>query len=100
MSQQVENLDTSGLIQLENTIKSAIPEFRELEDEIKATSNTLLNSWLGKGKVEYETQAELIFTKIKDISEELIDLYNMVVNAEKTYIDADQATAKAISMNS
>lgn len=99
MSQQVQTLDTSGLIQLESTIKKAIPEFQQLENRIRGTSNRLLNSWIGKGKVEYETQAELVFTKINDISEELTDLYNMVVSAEKTYIDADQAAAKAFSMN-
>lgn len=99
MSRQVQTLDTSGLVQLENTIKSAIPEFQQLENQIRGTSNRLMSSWVGEGKVEYQTQAELIFTKINDISEELTDLYNMVVSAEKTYIDADQAAAKAFSMN-
>lgn len=99
MSQQVQTLDTSGLVQLENTIKNAIPEFQKLGDKVRETSNGLMNTWVGKGKVEYETQSELIFMKINDISEELTDLYKMVVSAEKTYIDADQAAAKAFSMN-
>ena len=57
-----------------------------------------MDSWVGKGRNEFATQVSLINGKLGDISDELYDLYDAIVQAEKTYIDADQALAKEMSI--
>lgn len=96
----MEYLDTAGLIEAERKLKEATEVFNELSRKMRGTTRALLSSWDGKGRVEFETQSDLMVLKLEDLSEALTDAYEALVSAEKTYINADEETAKAISMNS
>ena len=95
----VKSLDTSGFAEAEQATSDAITAFNSTLKKMQSVTNTILDSWIGKGRKEFATQVTLINSKLGDISDELYDLYDAIVQAEKTYIDADQAIAKELSIN-
>jgi WXG100 family type VII secretion target len=99
MSGQIQTLDTSGFVATEKFISEKITSFDDQVKQMRITTNDLLSTWQGKGRNEFETQVNLMMSRLGDISDELYDLYNALVSAEKEYIDADQAAAKAISIS-
>ena len=94
----VKSLDTSGFTDATQAASEAIAAFNETLKTMQSVTNTILDSWVGKGRNEFATQVSLINGKLGDISDELYDLYDAIVKAEKTYIDADQALAKEMSI--
>lgn len=99
MSAQFTSLDTSGFVAVEQSISNNITLFNAQVQKMRRTSTNLLSTWQGKGRNEFETQMTLMISKLDDISEDLYDMYNALVKAEKEYIDADQATAKNMMIN-
>lgn len=94
----VKSLDTSGFTDATQAASDAISAFNETLKTMQSVTNAILDSWVGKGRNEFATQVSLINGKLGDISDELYDLYDAIVQAEKTYIDADQALAKEMSI--
>ncbi len=95
----VRHLDTSGFAAAEEAASTAITSFNETLKTMQSITNTILDLWIGEGRNEFATQVTLINSKLGDISDELYDLYDAIVQAEKTYIDADQAIAKELSIS-
>lgn len=95
---EVKYLETEGFLQAETTISDTITKFNEQVTKMRNTTTTLLGTWAGDGRVEFDTQTTLIMGKLGDISDELYDLYNALVEAHQAYIDADEAAAKAESI--
>lgn len=95
----VKSLDTSGFAEAEQAASDAITAFNNTLKKMQSVTNNILDSWIGEGRNEFATQVTLINSKLGDISDELYDLYEAIVQAEKTYIDADQAIAKELSIN-
>ena len=94
----VKYLETEGFLKAETATSTAIKEFNTQVNKMRTTTTNLLDTWAGKGRVEFDTQTTLIMGKLGDISEELYDLYNALVEAHQAYIDADEASAKSMSI--
>lgn len=99
MSAQFISLDTSGFVATEKAISDNITLFNAQVQKMRRTSTNLLSTWQGKGRNEFETQMTLMMSKLDDISDDLYDMYNALVKAEKEYIDADEAKAKEMMMS-
>ena len=95
----VQYLDTSGFHDAAKAASDAILAFNSSLEKMQEVTNKILDRWVGRGRNEFETQVYMISVKLEDISDELYDLYNAIVEAQKTFIDADIAEAKARSID-
>lgn len=92
----VTTLDTSGFEAACKKFEQAGKDFDTCIDKIETTSSTLLDSWEGKGRKEFEYQYKLLKGKLEDISDDLYEIYNSLQEAEVTYSETDDEVAKAI----
>jgi len=58
---------------------------------MKSHTDTLLGTWDGEGRNQFETQYTLMEQQLKDISDVLYEIYEALVDAQAAYIDADEA---------
>jgi WXG100 family type VII secretion target len=77
--------------------KDSIKEFEGYVKQMKAHTSTLLNTWVGEGRNQFQTQYTLMERQLDDISDVLYEIYEALVDAQSAYIDADEAVAKQIS---
>ena len=92
----VEHLDTSGFEDACNKFKESGRAYTASLKRLEKASNALLDSWDGKGRKEYEYQYKLLKGKLEDISDDLYDMYDALLEAKVTYMEADEEMAKAI----
>ena len=97
MSPKVRFLYTWGLQKTARDFKTGIQDFNACVKEMHNVTNSLLSTWDGDGKNQFETQYTLMKAKLDDISDTLYDIYDALVESETTYIDADESVAKEIS---
>lgn len=93
----VEYIYTYGLQQTAAKFKDGIKTFNECVRDMNKETDSLLDSWEGDGKNQFETQVKLMKKKLDDISDMLYDIYDVLVESETTYIDTDESVAKQIS---
>jgi WXG100 family type VII secretion target len=92
----VVKLDTSGFESACKSFENGTKEFDDLVERFRNASEALLQSWDGKGGNEFEYQYNLLKGKLKDISEDLYEIYEALLEAEVAYSEADDEMAKAI----
>ena len=95
----IRHLNTAGFSDAAKALSDAIETYNECLKTMQTTTNTILDNWIGKGCNEFATQVRLINGKLEDISDELYEMYKAIVQAEKAYIDTDQAMAKELNIN-
>ncbi|WP_167955714.1 WXG100 family type VII secretion target [Anaerosporobacter faecicola] len=92
----VKTLDTSGFEAACKKFEQAGKDFTTYIKQIETTSTTLLDTWEGKGRKEFEYQYKLLKGKFEDISDDLYEIYSSLQEAEVTYVEADEEVSKAI----
>jgi len=92
----VVKLDTSGFETACKSFKSGTKDFDEYVKRLKTISTALLQNWEGKGSNEFEYQYNLLKGKLVDISDDLYEIYDALMEAEVAYSDADDELAKGI----
>ena len=93
----LKHLETQGLQKAAQDFNKGITEFDACVHSMNTITSGLLACWRGKGRTQFETQYMLMERKLEDISAILYEIYDGLVDAETTYIDADEAVAKEIS---
>lgn len=93
----VRHLEVDGLKDTGLNFKSSIKKFEGYVNAMQSYTNTLLKTWDGKGRDQFETQYTLMEKQLKDISDVLYEIYKALVDAQAAYIDADEAVGKQIS---
>lgn len=95
-TQGVKTLDTSGFEDACKKFEQAGRDFTACLKRLETTSTNLFDSWDGKGRNEFEYQYKLLKGKLEDISDDLYEIYDALLEAEVTYSEADDEMAKAI----
>ncbi|MCR5830202.1 MAG: WXG100 family type VII secretion target [Lachnospiraceae bacterium] len=95
---QVEELDSERLNQAALTLKSSIEKYNEIVHKISTETNSLLGTWYGKGKTEFEKDYSTVYQQLSDISDIMYDLYDSLVDSDAIYIQADESIAKSLHM--
>ncbi len=93
----VRHLEVDGLKDTGLNFKNSVKKFEVYVGDMKKHTNTLLSTWDGKGRDQFETQYTLMEGQLKDISDVLYEIYEALVDAQVAYIDADEAVGKQIS---
>lgn len=90
----VQYLDVKGITDAAKTFSKRIKDFDNCVIEMNKATDSVLDSWVGKGRNQFETQMKLMKSQLDDISDGLYDIYDALVDSEKAYIDEDEAVAK------
>lgn len=99
MAGEIKRLETDKIHDAIMKFKSTAKTFTETKNKVEKTTHTLLSTWAGKSRNNFEKQYNLLTGNLNDIEETLYDLYDALVEAESTYIDADEAVSKEIDKN-
>ncbi len=94
----VRYLNTKQFADTANALKTAIAEYISIKDDVRDTTTNLFINWEGQGRSQFEKDYNIIFRQLSDIEDVLYDLRDTLIEAEATYIKADQALAKEFTM--
>lgn len=94
----VQYLYTGEFSDAIDAFKEGIKEYNRIRTDVERTTNTLFTNWSGKGKTQFEKDYRIIYQQLEDIEDIMYELYNALIEAEATYIKADEATAKALTL--
>lgn len=93
----IKYLETQKLVDAANAINRHIATYNTIIRDISNITNTLLFSWHGEGKTEFEKDFSTIYQQLSDISDIMYDLYDAIVDADATYVQTDEDIAKGIT---
>lgn len=90
----ITKLDTGGIDQAAMAFRDSIKTFEKYCQDMEDITQTLLSSWEGVGRKQFETQYLVLKGKLADINDELYDIYDELIAAEAAYGEADRDIAK------
>lgn len=96
---KVTFLDTNKFSSTISAFKSGIEDYNNIKNGVERTSNTLLESWEGKGKTQFEKDYTTIYRQMEDIADIMYELYDALVDAQSVYVLADEEAAKMLTIN-
>lgn len=94
----VNYLDTSKFDLAIAAFKTGIEEYNEIKSDVEKTTNRLFWDWQGQGKVQFEQDYTTIYQQLTDIADIMYELYDALVDAESVYFEADQESAKMLTV--
>lgn len=89
-------LDTSSFAECANASKKLAEELENAMLACDKSIDSLYFSWSGKARNEFEKKYKIFEHQVTDIKNALWDLYEDIVAAEESYIQADTDAAKAM----
>ena len=75
-------------------IRAIAESFKKVNSEVDSITKTVKQNWVGEGRNEFQTQYDMLITKIDDFGDTLIDIYEALVEAEAEYQTADDSLRK------
>lgn len=91
----------SGHIE-ESDIQAAIEEmtaialsYREIQEKVNSTTRTVKENWVGKGRVAFESQYNILIRKIEDFGDTLEEICDSLIEADKQYQKADNEMSRS-----
>lgn len=87
-------LDTKHFSEIAEKCKSLYESLQESRNSLENVKNDLLFTWAGKGRNEFEKQYRLLNQQFSDIIDDTKDMYEKIIAAEESYIQADTDAAK------
>lgn len=92
-------LDTSKFVNVANDTKKLADELENVILKCSNTINKLYGDWSGETRNEFEKKYKIFDSQVTDIKNGLWDLYEDIVTAEESYIQADTDLAKTMKGN-
>lgn len=89
-------LDTSSFSDAANSAKKLAENLENAMLNCDNAINSLYWDWSGKARNEFEKKYKIFESQVTDIKNGLWDLYEDIVAAEESYIQADTDAAKAM----
>ena len=80
-------------------IKNIVTRFNQAKVEVNEITNELKQNWVGDGRDEFESQYELLMSKIGDFSDALDEIYDALVEAEASYQTTDDNVRQGYVMS-
>lgn len=70
-------------------VKEIVDAFAEVNLEVERVTLTVKENWVGCGANEFESQYNILKSKIKDFGDTLQDIYEALVQSEADYQTSD-----------
>lgn len=90
------SLDTKSFSSAAEKAKTLANEMEDMQSECDKEIDALLFSWAGKGRNSFEKKYHIFKQQLRDLKNGLWDLYEDIIAAEESYIQADVDSAKAL----
>lgn len=74
-------------------------KFRTVQNNLDTTRKNLCEDWVGEGRNEFQTQYQLLISKVSDIGDSLDEMYQALVEAEAGYGDTDSQIRQEVVMS-
>lgn len=91
-------IKTASIQAARETMLTIITRFMEVEKSVALTRQNLCEDWVGDGRNEFQTQYNLLVSKVSDIGESLKEMYEALIEAEAAYADADDKYHQQVTM--
>lgn len=72
--------------------------FITVQKEVALTRQSLCEDWVGQGRNEFQTQYNLLISKVSDIGDSLKEMYEALIEAEAAYQEADDRYHQQVTM--
>lgn len=89
-------VDTAEIEKTAMDFRNSIRCFENYRLQMEFVGSRLMDTWRGIGRNQFETQYTILKRQLKDISEELYDIYDSLLEAENFYVKNDNEYAKAL----
>lgn len=86
-------LDTEHFSDVEVAAREIANNVRDLQTIVSTSRTATVMNWMGDARNEFEDLSYVIEQQMKDISDEFWTVYESLVEAEGTFIEADNALA-------
>lgn len=90
----IKHLNTTGMDATALQFRDSIAEFEKCCLRMEKATQTLLGTWDGKGRNQFEKQYRILKGKLGDINDELYDIYEELIAAEAAFGEADREIGK------
>lgn len=98
-SGSVTHLDTSEFHNAITAFRSGISDYNAIRSEVEQATIALFSDWEGEGKTQFEKNYNTLYRQLSDIADVMYELYGALADAEAAYIQADEETAKMLTMS-
>ena len=88
------SLDTSSFAESAKAASALATSLSDAISEADKAVNRMLDSWVGKGRNEFQKKYHIFEQQVTDLKHGLWDLYEAIISAEEAYILADTEAAK------
>lgn len=82
-------IDTNAINETHKQIKSIVESYSSINKRVSDIKISLNDNWVGKGNTEFNSQYDMLISKIDDFGDTLKALYDALVRAEADYEDTD-----------
>lgn len=93
----LETLDTKHFGEVELSAESIANTIRDLKADIAKSKRLAERSWVGEGRTQYDNLSYVVDQQIQDVSDEFWDVYESLIEAQETYLEADHELSTAIA---
>ncbi len=92
-------IKTEDIANAREMMRQIVVRFMEIKKTVADTRMRLNEDWVGKGRNEFESQYSLLISKVSDIGDTLDEMYNLLVEAEAKYQEADDGYHQSMVMS-
>lgn len=93
----VQHLNTEKMYEAVKVFETAIRNYETHIDNVKNTIDSLLDTWEGKGRDEFERDYITFTLQLDDLMDVLMDLRKGLVDIETKFIETDAKLSKDIA---
>lgn len=93
----LETLNTEHFSDVEVAARELANQIEDIKSTIKTANAYVQSCWEGQGSNAYGDLSYVIEQQIKDVSEEFWAVFEALCDAEKTFLETDQALATDIA---
>ena len=89
-------LNTENMAKTAEQCKTLADKMSALRAELREAKDSLLFTWAGEGRDEFEKQFRLLDQQFSDIVDDTMNMYEEILAKEEAYIQADTDAAKQL----
>lgn len=93
----LQKVSTEHFSDVEVAARELANQIEDIKSTITTANAFVQSSWVGRGADAYGDLSYVIEQQVKDVSEEFWDVYEALVDAEKTFLETDQELATNIA---
>ena len=93
----LQKVSTEHFSDVEVAARELANQIEDIKSTITTANAYVQSCWQGRGADAYGDLSYVIEQQVKDVSEEFWDVYEALVDAETTFLEADQGLATEIA---